>query len=90
VVGDNRHGVGCTGDGHRRDSGEQGGQMALVRGVQVLDEHEGQASLFRQMGQEVGSSLTVSPTGATPARRSPCSALPGPMVCLYKLRRLLP
>ena len=56
--------VGDREDGHRRGSGQDIGQPALVRGVQVLDQHEGHAGVGGELFQKLAEGFKTAGGGA--------------------------
>ena len=56
--------VGDREDGHRRGSGQDIGQPALVRGVQVLDQHEGHAGISGKLFQKLAEGFKTAGGGA--------------------------
>ena len=56
--------VGDREDGHRCGSGQDIGQPALVRGVQVLDQHEGHAGISGKLFQKLAEGFKTAGGGA--------------------------
>jgi hypothetical protein len=60
VIGLRAQPVGDLDDGHRRGSGQHFGQLALVRGIQVLDQHEDHAGVGGKFSQELGEGFEAA------------------------------
>ena len=75
VVGFHRHAVGRLADRHGGGSRQNLGQQAVVLGVEMLNEYDGQAGVGRQIGEQVLEDLQPARGAANADHRDGCRAL---------------
>jgi len=79
MVGFHWHAIGSLADWHGSDSRKNFGQHAVVRGIQVLNEYDGQACVGGQIGKQKlknfqsPAEAPMPTTGTTASSVRPCS-----------------